>query len=240
MDCIGFICEPEHPVFGAVAERLSARGFDVQFLRPGNPVAKADIDDLAALVNTTLGPESFSALRYADSVGVETWNGFLPTTALACRLVALHGLEQVGCQVPTVWFEKPDCDYIPRTRYSWDGVPANSDEGDFYQACVREEPVEYKYFAVNDGRETHLRAIQVRSEVSGLDHVISEETVEVTLAARVRELLDRFGARALCVEFVEGESQFYAQAVDPVPGFAGTGMERRVADSIASLTTIGA
>ncbi len=67
----------------------------------------------------------------------ETWNGFLPTTALACRLVALHGLEQVGCQVPTVWFEKPDCDYIPRTRYSWDGVPVNSDEGDFYRPVFR-------------------------------------------------------------------------------------------------------
>ncbi|AUG46808.1 hypothetical protein BVU17_04465 [Haloarcula taiwanensis] len=240
MDCIGFICEPEHPVFGAVAERLSARGFDVQFLRPGNPVAKADIDDLAALVNTTLRPESFSALWYADRTGTETWNGFLPTTALACRLVALHGLEQVGCRVPAVWFEKPDCDYTARTRYSWDGVPADSDEGDFYQACVREEPVEYKYFAVDDGRETHLRAIRVRSEVTGLDRVVSEETVEVTLAARVRELLDRFGARALSVEFVEGESKVYAQAVDPAPGFAGTGMERRVADSIASLTTIGA
>ncbi len=48
----------------------------------------------------------------------------------------------------------------PPTRYSWDGVPVNSDEGDFYQACVQEEPVEYKYFAVNDGRETQPRAIR--------------------------------------------------------------------------------
>lgn len=240
MDRIGFICEPAHSVFSAVAERLSARGFDIRFFRPGDPIPEADIDDLAALVNRTLRPESFSALRYADQAGIETWNGFLPTTALACRLVAFHGLERVNCRIPDIWFEKPDCEYVARTRYSWDGVPTDGDEGAFYQERVRTEPVEYRYFAVNDGRETHLRALRVRSELTGTERAFAEETVEVTLAASVRELLDRFDARALSVDFAEGEDGFYALDVDPAPGFSGAGMERRIADSIASLTTIGA
>lgn len=240
MDRIGFICEPGHPVISDVAERLSARGFDVRFLRPGDPISEADIDDLTALVNKKIRPESFRALHYADRVGVETWNGFFATTALSCRLVALHGLERVGCRVPEVWFEKPDCEYVAKTRYSWDGVPTFGGEGDFYQKRIRTEPVDYKYYAVNDGRETHLRALRVRSKLTGTKEVIAEETVEVTLAARVRELLDRFDARALGVDFVSGADGYYAVDANPAPSFAGTGMERRIADSVASLTTIGA
>jgi hypothetical protein len=240
MDTIGFICRSDHPVFWPVAERLAARGFHVRFFPPSDPMHPDDIDALAALVNKTIQPASFAALHYADRTGVPTWNGFLPTTALSCRLVALHALETVGCAVPAISFDKPDGEYVAKTRYSWEGPPTLGGEGDFYQQRIRTEPVDYKYYAVDDGINTHVRALTVRSKLTGRKRLLDEVDVDVSLAARVRELLDRFDARALGIDFVDSEDGFYALDVNPAPSFTGTGMERHLADSIASLTTIGA
>ena len=86
-----------------------------------------------------------------------------------------------------------------------------------------------------------MRALRVRSELSGTEELVSHADINVTLAASVRELLDRFDARGVAVDFTRGsDDEFYAIRVSPVPTFAGSGMERRVADSVASLTTIGA
>lgn len=240
MDTIGFICRPDDPVFWPVAERLSARGFEVQFFDPRDPIRRADIDALAAVVNRTVGPPAFAALRYADRTGVPTWNGFVPTTALSCHLVALHALETVGCTVPEIRFEKPDGEYVARTRYRWDATPAPGGEGDFYQHRPRADAADYRYYAVDDGINTHVRALRVRSALTGKERVLDQADVDVGLATRLRELLDRFEARALGVDFTEGDEDFYALDVTPVPTFTGTGMERRLADSVASLTTIGA
>lgn len=239
MDTIGFICRPDHPVFQSVAERLAARGFAVNFFRPEDPIRPGDIDDLAALVNQAVQPASFGALHYADRTGVPTWNGFLPTTALSCRLVALHALEAVGCKVPAIHFEKPAGEYVAKRRYSWQGAPTVDGEGDFYQERLRTEPVDYRYYAVDDGINTHVRAVAVRSELAGQERLLDEVDVDVALATRVRELLDRFAARALAIDFVDAGDDCYALEVTPAPSFVGTGMERRVADSIASLTTLG-
>jgi glutathione synthase/RimK-type ligase-like ATP-grasp enzyme len=240
MDTIGFICERTHPVFWPVAERLAARGFDVTFFDPGERIRRAEIGDLAALVNKKVRPESFAALQYADRIGVPTWNGFFATTALSCRLVALNALEAVGCRVPAVHFEKPTGEYVAKGRYSWTGTPTLGGEGEFYQERVRAEPIDYKYYAVDDGRETHVRVLTARSKLTEKKELVGEGEVDITLAAQVRELLDQFEARALGVDFVRGEDDFYAVDVNPAPSFTGTGMERRIADSVASLTTIGA
>jgi len=239
MDTIGFLCRPDHPVFWPVAERLSARSFRVRFLPPDEHATAADVDGLSALVNASVHPGSFATLRYADRTEIPTWNGFVAPTALSCRLVALHALETVGCQVPDVRLD-PERGYVPRPRYKWGGASRLGSDGDFYQEQVRSEPVDYRYYAVDDGRETHVRAISVRSELSGTETLVDEIDVDVSLATRVRELLDRFDARAVAVDFVEGEDGFYAFDADPVPGFGGTEMDRRVADSVASLTTLGA
>ncbi|MFC6975542.1 hypothetical protein ACFQL1_14225 [Halomicroarcula sp. GCM10025709] len=82
--------------------------------------------------------------------------------------------------------------------------------------------------------------LTARSKLTEQKELVGEGDVDITLAAQVRELLDEFGARALGVDFVRGEEEFYAVDVNPAPSFTGTGMERRIADSIASLTTIGA
>jgi len=241
MDTIGVICAPDDAVFGRVAERLAARGFRVEFFSPGEPIQPVDIDALDALVNQSLRRQALAALHYADHNGIETWNGYLATTALACRLVAFHALERVGCPVPHISLEKPQGEHVEMTRYCWDGPPAISGGGDFYRAQVSTESVVHKYYALDDGIETHLTAITLRSKLTEDERILEETDVRVELATRIRELLDRSDARAICVDFVaDDEDEYYAVGVDPVPSFDGADMDRRVADSMASLTTIGA
>ncbi|WP_254280097.1 hypothetical protein [Haloarcula marina] len=242
MDTLGFVCEPDHGTFWPVAERLSARGFDVEFLRPADPISRADIDGLAALVNGRLHPEAFDALRYADRTGVPTWNGFAATTALSARLVALEALEAVGCRVPAVRFEMgaegPDEEYVRARRYAWGEDPATV--GPLYVEAVADDPVEHRYYAVDDGRETHVRALRIRSSLSGTEPVVEQTDVDVATATRVRELLDGFDARAVGVDFAHHDGETYALRATPAPTFAGAGMRRQVADSVASLATLGA
>jgi len=132
-------------------------------------------------------------------------------------------------------------EYVEMTRYRWDCPPVISGGGDFYQEQVGTEPVVDRYYALNDGIETHLTTLQLRSKLTEHEPIVEETDVRVELATRIRELLDRFDARAIAVDFVAGEDgDFYAVGVDPVPSFDGADMDRRVADSMASLTTIGA
>lgn len=239
MDAIGVVGEPDHPVFSRVAERLAARGFEVEFFSPTEPFDRTALGALDALVNTTIRRSAFDALRYADGRGVETWNGFVPTTALSARLVALHALERVGCPVPDVWLTEPAEETVERRRYRWDG-PVRDERATFYQERIRTTPVDFRYYAVDDGVETHVHAMRLTSKLGTDDLATQEADVDVELATRVRELLDRFGARALAVTFVPGRDDVYAVDVDVAPTFTGAGLERRVADSWASLATIGA
>jgi hypothetical protein len=241
MDCIGFICDPDHAVFRPVAQRLAARGFDVEFFRPTDPITRADIEGLAAVVGAVVHPASLAALRYADAVGVPTWNGFAMVTALSARLVTLEALEAVGCRVPSVRFDGPAEGYTAGHRYAWDGAPSLDGAAPFYVETVGAASVDHRYYAVDDGRETHMRAMALRTAIEDDEPLLERTDVDVSLAASVRELLDVFGARAVAVDFTEGaDGAFYALRATPTPTFAGAGMERRVADSVASLTTIGA
>ncbi|WP_276271023.1 hypothetical protein [Haloarcula litorea] len=241
MDTIGFVGEPDHAVFWPVAERLSARGFDVTFHRPTDPIRGDEVADLDALVNGVVHPEALAALRHADRAGVPTWNGFAATTALASRLVTLDALATVGCRVPDVRFDGPAEGYDPGSRFAWDGGPTLDRSAPFYVERVRSEPVDHRYYAVDDGRETHMRALQIRTAVADDDPLVTDTDVNVRLAARVRELLDGLSARAVGVDFTRADDgEFYAVRATPVPSFAGANMHRRVADSVASLTTIGA
>lgn len=241
MDSIGFLCDPDHPLFRAVAERLAARGFEVEFHRPTDPVTPAEVDALSALVGGAVHPGALAALRYADATGVQTWNGFGATVALSARLVTLSALEAAGCRVPDVRFDGPQEGYSPGRRYAWEGPPALDAPAPFYVETVGAEPVDHRYYAVDDGRETHMRAVALRTELVDDGPVLSRTDVDVSLAASVRELLDQFDARAVAVDFTRGaDDEFYAVRATPTPTFTGAGMDRRVADSIASLTTIGA
>lgn len=241
MDSIGFICDLDHPLFRPVAERLTARGFEVEFYRPTDPVTAAEIEALSALVSGTVHPTALTALRYADSTTVPTWNGFDATVALSARLVTLSALDAVGCRVPEVTFDGPADGYDPGHRYVWEGPHTIDGPAPFHVESVGTEPVDHRYYAVNDGRETHMRAVELRAEVDDNNAILRRTDVDVSLAASVRELLDRLDARAVAVDFTRGEDEKrYAVRATPIPTFIGAGMDRRVADSIASLTTIGA
>lgn len=238
MDTIGIVCRPDHPVFGQVATRLASRGFDVHCFQPGEPIGHDELDALGGLVNTVPTRRSFAALLYADRAGIETWNGYTPTTALSCRLIALDALGSLGCPVPDIDFTRTDGDAIARSRYRWDAGTVASDV--FYQKRIPTDPVTYRYYAVNDGVDTHVNALTVRSTATDQKSMLDAATVDVAMATRVRELLDRFDARAVCVDFVRESDGYVAVDVDPTPSFYAIGMERRIADSVASLTTIGA
>jgi len=240
MDTIGFICDPDQPVFRSVGQRLSARGFEVEFFRPTDPITPEDVDTLSALVNCRLHPASFAALHYADTRGIPTWNGFTMTTALSARLVAFEALDAAGCRVPSVQFD-PTAGYEAGQPYVWDGPTHLGESPPFYVERVRTGSVDHRYYAVDDGRETHMRALALRTSPRENSPLVDDADVDVSLAARVRGLLDLFDARAVAVDFTRGpDGEFYALRAIPTPSFLGAGMDRRVADSVASLTTIGA
>jgi hypothetical protein len=240
MDCIGFICDADHPMFHPVAERLAARGFEIDFLHPAEPIGPADVDSLSALASGVVHPSAFAALQYADRTGVPTWNGFLASTALSARLVTLDALSSVGCRVPSVRFDGPREGFVPGYRYAWEGATTLEGAAPFYVESLGDGPT-HRYYAVDDGRETHMRALSLQSAISDDERVIERTDVDVSLAASVRELLDELGARAIAVDFRRaGDGRFYALRATPTPTFTGAGMDRRVADSVASLTTIGA
>jgi len=239
MDSIGFVCDPDQSVFRSVGQRLAARGFEVEFLPPTEPIAPADVDALSALVNCRLHPAAFAALRYADVAGIPTWNDFTVTAALSARLVALETLEAVGCSVPSVRAE-PAGGYEAGRPYPWDGPVRLGDPSPFYVEQVRRGAVDHRYYAVDDGRETHMRALALRNSPAEEEPLVEQADVDVSLAARVRGVLDKFDARAIAVDFTRGvDGEFYAVRATPTPSFLGARMDRRVADSVASLTTIG-
>ena len=240
MDTIGFVCDPDHPAFGPVARRLTARGFEVEFFRPDGRVAPADVARLSALASGVVHPTAFAALRYADGEGIPTWNDWTAVAVLSARLVTLSALDAVGCRVPDVRFDGPHEGYVPAYRHAWEGPTTLDDTAPFYVEAVGNDGVDYRYYAVDDGRETHMRALSVRTAVADDDPLLERAEVNVSLAAGVRELLDVLDARALAVDFTRDDEAFYAVRATPTPTFTRAGMDRRVADSVASLTTLGA
>jgi hypothetical protein len=244
MDTIGLIAEPTHPVFGRVADRLAARGFGVEFLPPREPTSREEISALDAVANTVVSGRSVAILRHADAAAVETWNGFVPTTALAARRIAMHAMESLGCTVPP----RDGQDAAQKaggtassfgeqgpTQFQWTD-PA----GLLRDATTERAGERTRYYAVDDGVETHVQARTLHYSLDTEAKSLSEATVDVEFATRIRELLNRFDARAVAVDFATRDGTDYAVTVNPVPQFYDIGMERRIADSMASLTTIGA
>jgi len=239
MDTIGVLADPDHPVFGGAAERLAARGFYVDLYPPADGVEREGLADLDAFAVADLGPDAIEALRRADGLGVETLNGAFAATALGSRLVAYHALAGLGCPVPRVWTSAPTQGPTRRRgRFRW--PDPRGPDGGFHQEVLPADAVRQRYYAVDDGVETHVTAIGLKRRLRERSRIVEDVEVEVERATRLRTLLERFGARTVAVDFAGVDGEWYAIDVDPAPSYAHAGMERHLADALASLTTIGA
>ena len=80
---------------------------------------------------------------------------------LSSRLIGLRALEAVGFCTPRTTFEKPGGEYVAKPYYIWHGDAELNSEGGFYQELIPTEPVNYKYYTVNDGARVQTAAKRV-------------------------------------------------------------------------------
>lgn len=231
---IGITVEPDHPVFGIVCDRLSAAGHEVRYFDAEEPIPADDLRDLSLFVVKHTRPESVRALLTAERLGVPTWNSATGVQACTTRFSQLCSLSGVGFAVPTTSRERPTGDYVSKRLYHWESAPDVNGEGDVYEELLDPEPVDYKYYVVDDG-ETH-RAVVLRatSKLWGEKKVLGETTPEPAHVERLVSLMDSLGMRGLGVDLVRVDDDWYAVDLNPCPGFAETGLEDALVASIES------
>lgn len=230
---IGILCKPEQPVFAEVADRLREQGDGVQFFEPQADFAAADVDELSLVVNKQVFPHNLAALWYARRTGTPVWNNLTATIGFASRLIGLAALKAVGFRTPEVTFEKPAEEYVAKDDSIWDGDPELNGEGDLYQELVQTRPVDYKYYAVNDGSRIHVAGRCVTSKLYGPKRFLRQAQDRPALASRLRHLVDRFDLRGVGVDFVrDSEGRFWAIDVNLAAGYRNTGLEAALYNSI--------
>jgi hypothetical protein len=223
---IGILCADDQPVFATVARRLRDAGHTVRFFDPRSELSPSHIDDLALLVNKQVFPLNLPALRYARRTGTPLWNNLVAMIALSARLIGLRALEAVGFYVPRITFEKPEGEYVAKPYYIWHGDAELNGEGGFYQELIPTEPVDYKYYAVNDGARVHTTAKRVTSKLYGSKRFLSQVRPRPTLTRCLRRLVNRLDLRGVGVDFVkDDEDQFWAVDVNLAAGYRDSGLE---------------
>ena len=229
---IGIICRPDHHVFETVSCRLGDRGHEVMYFEPGRKLPQSAIGELSLLVCKKVRPASVQALRRAERAGVATWNGRLPTTILASRLVMLKALSAVGFRVPPVTFEPPEGQYVAKPLYSWDGDPEIGGTGGFYQPLLDTDGRDRKCYVVDDGRELHTATVICSSKLFGERHVLGHEVTPERYVDRMGRLLSLTDAQALGVDVIEADGVRYAVDCNAAPSFREAGLESALTDSI--------
>ena len=230
---IGLLCKRNKPVFTEVAERLRNAGHQVRFFHPRSGISAAQIDDLSLLVNKKTLPVALPALWRARQSRTPLWNNLQATILFSSRLIGLRAVSEMGIPTPAVTFEKPSGEYVAKGTYVWDTDPELNGDGDFYQELIPTEPVDYKYYAVNDGKRTHVAGRRVTSKLYGHKRFLGQVDTDVVNTSALRELLARFDLRGIGVDFVEGEdSQFWAVDVNLAAGYRHTDLEAALTDSI--------
>lgn len=230
---IGFICARSHEVFGPVGEALEEAGVPVVFFEPGRPVSPEAIEGLSLLVNKKLGPETYRALAEAERRGVRTWNGY-PAVLLGARAIGMQALERVGFAVPETTREPPPCPYVAKSAFDWHLAPDPEPYGHaaLYQPLLPADPIDYKYYAVDDGQRIHVRVLRARSKLYGDKEALDLVPPDPVLAARVRGLMELVGAQALGIDVVYVDGTPYAVDVNPAMSFRYTGLEAEIAASL--------
>ncbi len=234
---IGILCQRSKPVFSDVAERLRNANFEVRFFHPRSPPSPDQIADLSVIVNKKTIPCALPALRHARRSGTALWNNLQAVILFSSRLVGLRALSEVGFLTPEVTFEKPDGEYVAKGYYIWNDEPELNGEGDFYQELIPTEPVDYKYYAVDDGSQIHVAGRRVTSKLYGEKQFIGQLETRPALAASLRELVERFDLRGVGVDLVEdADGKYWAVDINLAAGYRDSGLELALTDSvIASL-----
>ncbi|MDZ5811697.1 hypothetical protein U4E84_10125 [Halorubrum sp. AD140] len=232
---IGILCQKNKPVFSEVADRLRNASFQVRFFPPRSILSPAHIADLSLVVNKKTLPSALPVLRYAQRTGTELWNNLQATVLFSSRLVGLRALSEVGFHTPEVTFEKPDGEYVAKGYYIWNDEPELNGEGDFNQELIPTEPVDYKYYAVNDGSRIHVAGRRVTSKLYGEKQFLGQIQIRSALAASLRELVERFDLRGVGVDLVnDHDGQYWAVDVNLAAGSRDTGLEPALTESIIS------
>lgn len=232
-DRIGVLCAADQPVFTAVAERLRESGYTVRFFDPRSEVSPDQIETLSLLVNKQVFPVTLPALSHARRTGTPLWNNLPATIAFSSRLIGLRALEEVGFRTPPVTFAKPAGDYVAKDYYVWNGEPELNGEGDFYQELIPTKPVDYKYYAVNDGECIRTAGRRVTSKLYGPKQFLGKAQDRPTLTARLQRLVERANLRGVGVDFVQDdENRFWAVDVNLAAGYRNTGLETAICGSI--------
>ncbi|WP_227015891.1 hypothetical protein [Haloarcula sp. JP-L23] len=235
---IGILCQKSKPVFSDVAERLRNAGFQVRFFHPQSPPSPEQIADLSLIVNKKTLPSALPTLRHARRTGTMLWNNFQALILFSSRLVGLRALSEMGFLTPEVTFEKPGGEYVAKGYYIWNDEPELNGEGDFYQELIPTEPVDYKYYAVNDGSQIHVAGRRVTSKLYGEKQFIGQIEIKPALAASLRELVERFDLRGVGVDLVrDDDGQYWAVDVNLAAGYRDTGLEPALTDSIIAILT---
>lgn len=230
---IGILCAADQPVFTAVANQLQDVGHTVRFFDPRSELSPTHIDDLTLLVNKQVFPLNFPVLRYARRTGTPLWNNFVATIALSSRLIGLRALETVGFRTPRLTFEKPEFEYVAKPYYIWYGHPELNGEGEFYQERIHSEPIDYKYYAVNDGARVQMAAKRVTSKLHGPKRFLNQVRPKPTLSRRLRRLVTRLDLRGVGIDFVkDDENRFWAVDVNLAAGYRNSGLEPALYESI--------
>lgn len=234
---VGLICNADHDVFSAVADRLASVGVEVTFFEPGRPVDDDALADLDLLVNKKVDPASLSALVRAERAGTPTWNGSR-TMLLGVRLLGYRLLEEAGFRVPPVSLDPPPGDYVAKEFVDWHfrGDPVLNGEGDLYQTYVPADDVDEKYYAVDVGSEVVIRVLETTSKLhEGAKEPLGLVDPDPDVAATVRRLLRLTDSQAIGVDVVEAEGAPWAVDVNPAMSFRHVGMEDDLAASVLAL-----
>jgi hypothetical protein len=231
---IGITCPADEPVFSTVGDHLTARGHTVSYLDPTRRIDREELASLTLLVSKRTRPASVQVLVDAERLGVRTWNSATGVLACVSRFSQLCVLDGVGFATPHASREPPRGDYVAKGLYHWEMNPSVNGEGDLYEELLDADPVDYKYYVVDDGSASRAVVLRATSKLHGEKRILGEARPMSGHVRRIESLMGRLDMRAVGVDLVRVDGAWYAVDLNPCPSFAGTGLEGALVDSIES------
>lgn len=229
---VGIICQPDHPVMSAVGVRLADHGLDVAFFDPDSSIGSTELAGLSILVCKRTRPASIRALIAAQRLGVSTWNSATGVQACLTRFTQQCALAAVGFPVPNSSRTRPDGDYVAKGLYHWQSTLEVNGEGDVYEELLPTDPIDFKYYVVDDGTTARTRVVRVTSKLWGEKRVLGWAEPVSELVDRITTLMDRLEMRGIGVDVIRVDGVWYAVDLNPCPDFTGAGMDAVIARSI--------